>query len=113
MKKSRFTEEQTVFAQRISRSSFRYRSVAADDSALRLRIKEITETRVHYGYRRGHVRLPIYPFRNVIRSPIGRHQLSFEPYCLRRCLTDLCFLPPLRMLRHTVWYDCNSTVQPQ
>ena len=36
---------------------FRYRSVAADDSALRLRIREITEARVHYGYRRVHVML--------------------------------------------------------
>ncbi|HCB2860461.1 TPA: IS3 family transposase [Klebsiella aerogenes] len=44
-------------ALRVSRSSFRYRSVAADDSALRLRIREITETRVHYGYRRVHVML--------------------------------------------------------
>ncbi|NUA46341.1 hypothetical protein HAT93_04088 [Dickeya solani] len=42
---------------RISRSSFRYRSVAADDSALRLRIREITEIRVHYGYRRVHILL--------------------------------------------------------
>ncbi len=45
------------FALQVSRSSFRYRSVAADDSALRLRIREITETRVHYGYRRVHVML--------------------------------------------------------
>ncbi len=42
---------------RLRRSSFRYRSVAADDSALRLRIREITETRIHYGYRRVHVML--------------------------------------------------------
>ncbi len=41
----------------VSRSSFRYRSVAADDSALRLRIREVTETRIHYGYRRVHVML--------------------------------------------------------
>lgn len=40
---------------RVSRTSFHYRSVAPDDSALRLRIREITETRVHYGYRRVHV----------------------------------------------------------
>lgn len=39
------SERQVCFALRISRSSFRYRSVAADDSALRLRIREITETR--------------------------------------------------------------------
>lgn len=50
-------ERQICFALRVSRSSFRYRSVAADDSALRLRIREITETRVHYGYRRVHVML--------------------------------------------------------
>lgn len=35
-------ERQFCFAVGISRSSFRYRSVAADDSALRLRIREIT-----------------------------------------------------------------------
>lgn len=73
IKKSRFTEEQIVFALKqaelvtsvpevcfalwVSRSSFRYRSVAADDSALRLHIREITETRVHYGYRRVHILL--------------------------------------------------------
>ncbi|HBK4730965.1 TPA: transposase [Klebsiella michiganensis] len=31
--------------------------MAADNSALRLRIREITETRVHYGYRRVHILL--------------------------------------------------------
>ncbi len=51
------SERQVCFALRVSRSSFRYCSVAADDSALRLRIREITETRVHYGYRRVHVML--------------------------------------------------------
>ncbi len=40
-------------------SSYRYRSAAADDSALRLRIKEITESRVHYGYSRVHVLLKL------------------------------------------------------
>ncbi|WP_371558854.1 IS3 family transposase [Pantoea sp. OXWO6B1] len=51
------SERQICFALRVSRSSFRYRSVAADDSALRLRIREISETRLHYGYRRVHVML--------------------------------------------------------
>lgn len=51
------SERQICFALRVSRSSFRYRSVATNDSALRLRIREITETRVHYGYRRVHVML--------------------------------------------------------
>lgn len=51
------SEKQVCFALKISRSSNRYRSVAADDSALRLRIRAITETRVLYGYRRVHVML--------------------------------------------------------
>jgi transposase InsO family protein len=41
----------------IYRSSHRYRSHRRDDRALRLRIVEITETRVRYGYRRFHVLL--------------------------------------------------------
>jgi putative transposase len=35
----------------------RYRSVARDSGALCLRIREIAETRVHYGYRRVHILL--------------------------------------------------------
>lgn len=49
------SERQICFALRLSRSSFWYRSVAADDSALRLHIHEITATRVNYGYRRVYV----------------------------------------------------------
>lgn len=41
----------------ISRSSYGYQSVARDSSALAMRIREITSTRVHYGYRRVHVQL--------------------------------------------------------
>ena len=41
----------------IYRSSHRYRSHRGDDRALRLRIVEIAETRVRYGYRRVHVLL--------------------------------------------------------
>lgn len=41
----------------LSRTVYRYESVAADSSALQMRIKEITQTRVHYGYRRVHVLL--------------------------------------------------------
>lgn len=51
------SERQVCFTRKISRSSYRYRSVVADDSALRLHIRKITETRVHYGYRRVHVML--------------------------------------------------------
>ncbi|EPS0558271.1 IS3 family transposase [Enterobacter roggenkampii] len=49
--------EAGLFALQVSRSSFRYRSVAPDDSALRLRIRKVTETRIHYGYRRVQVML--------------------------------------------------------
>ncbi|PXI36424.1 hypothetical protein DMQ35_24435 [Klebsiella quasipneumoniae] len=58
------SERQVCFALRVSYSSFRYRSVAADDSALRLCIREITETRVHYCYRRIHVMLRREGWRN-------------------------------------------------
>jgi putative transposase len=42
---------------KLSRSAYRYQSVARDSSALQMRMKEITQTRVHYGYRRVHVLL--------------------------------------------------------
>ena len=42
---------------KMSASTYLYKSVRKDESALKMRIKEITETRVHYGYRRVHVLL--------------------------------------------------------
>jgi len=39
----------------ISRSVYHYHSVAADQTPLRLRIKELAATRVRYGYKRIHV----------------------------------------------------------
>ncbi len=41
----------------VARSSYRYRSQAADQTALRLRLRELAATRVRYGYRRLHVLL--------------------------------------------------------
>ena len=41
----------------MSCSTYRYESRRRDETALKLRIKEITDTRVHYGYRRVHVML--------------------------------------------------------
>ncbi len=41
----------------MSRSLYRYQSVRQDASALVMRINEIANTRVHYGYRRVHVML--------------------------------------------------------
>ena len=42
---------------RMSASTYRYKPTRRDESALKLRFKEITNTRVHYGYRRVHVLL--------------------------------------------------------
>ena len=41
----------------VARSSFRYRSVAAEQTALRLRLRDLAATRVRYGYRRLHILL--------------------------------------------------------
>ena len=37
---------------KMSASTYLYKTVKKDESALKMRIKEITDTRVHYGYRR-------------------------------------------------------------
>lgn len=42
---------------KMSASTYLYKPVKKDESVLKLRIKEITDTRVHYGYRRVHVLL--------------------------------------------------------
>ena len=42
---------------KMSASTYLYQAVKKDESALKMRIKEITDTRVHYGYRRVHVML--------------------------------------------------------
>ena len=41
----------------LSRAVYLYRSVERNNTALLMRMKEITQTRVHYGYRRVHVML--------------------------------------------------------
>jgi putative transposase len=41
----------------LSRVVYLYRSVARDSTSLVMRMKEITRTRLHYGYRRVHVML--------------------------------------------------------
>ena len=48
---------QTCALFKMSRSLYRYQSVRQEASALVMRIKEIANTRVHYGYRRVHVML--------------------------------------------------------
>ena len=44
-------------ALKLSRQTYFYQSTARDSTAVLMRIKEITQTRVHYGYRRVHVLL--------------------------------------------------------
>ena len=51
------SQRQALRTVTMSASTFLYRSVRKDESALKLRIKEITDTRVHYGCRRVHVLL--------------------------------------------------------
>ena len=57
MKRFGASLRQTCAVVQISRSVYLYRSRARDATALTMRIKEITATRVHYGYRRVHVML--------------------------------------------------------
>ncbi|WP_425277096.1 IS3 family transposase [Fulvimarina pelagi] len=47
----------TCFALKVGRSLYAYKARRDDQAALKKRIKEITETRVRYGYRRVHVLL--------------------------------------------------------
>lgn len=49
---------------KLSRVVYLYKSNARDNSALVMRMKEITQTRVHYGYRRVHVMLRREGFRD-------------------------------------------------
>jgi putative transposase len=51
------SQRQALRVVRMSASTYLYVSQRKDESALKSRIKEITDTRVHYGYRRVHVLL--------------------------------------------------------
>jgi len=51
------SQRQALRTVQMSSSVYAYRSVARDSTALTLRIRDITTTRVHYGYRRVHVML--------------------------------------------------------
>jgi transposase InsO family protein len=56
---------------RMSASTYRYTSTKRDESVLKLRIKEITKTRVHYGYRRVHVLLRREGHRDNVKRVSG------------------------------------------
>ena len=51
------SQRQALRVVRMSASTYLYVSRRKDESVLKARIKEITDTRVHYGYRRVHVML--------------------------------------------------------
>ena len=51
------SQRQACRVLKLSRSVYSYQSIARDSNAIVMRIKEITQTRVHYGYRRVHVML--------------------------------------------------------
>ena len=51
------SERRGCYVIRFQRSSHRYRSIAPDQAALRMRIKEIAATRVRYGYYRIYILL--------------------------------------------------------
>jgi len=51
------SERKALHVVKMSASLYRYESRKRDETALKLRIKEITQTRVQYGYRRVHVML--------------------------------------------------------
>jgi putative transposase len=53
----RVSERRACRVATVPRSSCRYRSVAADQTALRLRLRDLAATRVRYGYRRLHILL--------------------------------------------------------
>jgi len=61
------SQRQALRVVRMSASTYLYRSVARDASGLKLRIREITETRVHYGYRRVHVMLRREGYRDNVK----------------------------------------------
>ena len=60
-------------ALKLNRQTYLYRSSAKDSTALLMRIKEITQTRVHYGYRRVHVLLRREGFKD-------NHKRIYRPY---------------------------------
>lgn len=70
----RASERQVCQAMQLSRTVYRYKSVAADSSALQMRINEITQTRVHYRYRRVHVLLRREGFKDKHKRLYRLHQ---------------------------------------
>jgi putative transposase len=55
----------------LARSTHRYLSQARDDTALRIRLKDLAASRVRYGYRRLHVLLLREGGRSITRKSTG------------------------------------------
>ena len=53
----RVSERRACEVLNLQRGSYRYRSVADEQAALRIRLKDLAQARVSYGYRRLHVLL--------------------------------------------------------
>ncbi len=53
----RISERRAAQVLQFSRSSLRYRSTAREQTALRMRLRDLAAARVRYGYRRLHVLL--------------------------------------------------------
>lgn len=61
------SERNALRVVRMSASTYRYQAAKRDEAPLKLRIKEITDTRVHYGYRRVHVLLRREGYRDNVK----------------------------------------------
>ena len=73
----------------MSRSLYRYQSVARDSSALLVRIKEITAMRVHYGYRRVHMVLQREGWRDNCKRVYGLYRAEGLPLRHRRLAIEV------------------------
>ena len=67
----RVSERRACRLASVARSGYRYRSVAADQTVLRLRLRDLAATRVRYGYRRLHILLQHEGWRSTISGSLG------------------------------------------
>ena len=96
------------FALRVSRSSLRYRSVSTDNSALRSRLRGITETRVPYCYRRVHVMLRREGWRDKLKR-IYRLYSEQGLYPNQARGMDFFLMPYLTGIGYASWQSLIST----
>lgn len=68
------SQRQALRVVRMSASVYLYRSVARGAEELKMRIREITNTRVHYGYRRVHGMLRREGFQDNVKRVYRLHR---------------------------------------